>query len=427
MAKRNRKRRSVNAKKSSPSKSIPLAIMSESNSKTRGVINLTTDSTVLMKGQLGNNYICGKCNSILLESVDRLMMQNAALKCNSCGTINNLYKKSVYIDCPITLKDLDALENPRELITCHQMWANHKLAKEFEKIHNKFLVKWEEFQGFRPNVLYHYTSQYGLENITKTGEVWFSDIAYLNDASEMKLAIDVIRNCTTNIGDSLSDIGKELLRRSEVSYSPESPTNGFFVSCFCSDGDLLSQWRAYGEGGGGYALGFNSKEMANTGAIRVRKIIYDPELQKSFVEGIVNDTLELLEKVADGRCIKDLDKDDNTLPTFCAFLSNHLTELLCSFKHESFKEEGEWRLIYDFQRDNDVDLLKFRAGKGYPVPYLEMPLSLQREGMPKSPLVEIIHGPTLHKELTSKSLELMLERENIEYVEVKSSNSPLRG
>ena len=28
-----------------------------------------------------------------------------------------------------------------------------------------------------------------------------------------------------------------------------------FVTCFCSNGDLLSQWRAYA-GSGGYAVGF---------------------------------------------------------------------------------------------------------------------------------------------------------------------------
>eukprot|EP01093_Parvamoeba_rugata_P011324 TRINITY_DN310_c0_g1_i3.p1 TRINITY_DN310_c0_g1~~TRINITY_DN310_c0_g1_i3.p1 ORF type:complete len:363 (-),score=-2.43 TRINITY_DN310_c0_g1_i3:1353-2441(-) len=361
-----------------------------------------------------------------MERVPRFQVAGGVILCNSCGSYNSSDKILSYSSCPTMIGDVKNLPQPKELISCHSMWTQHSLAPEFEKIHLKFLNRWEQYQGNRPEILYHYTSHFGLESIVQSGKVWFSDIAFLNDASEMQLAIDLISEYTGDIDSDISELGRELIRRSSVNYTPDSPANGFFVACFCADGDLLSQWRAYGGGGGGYALGFNSREMANAGNIRVRKIVYDPELQKSFVQEIVNDTLCLLDRVAGGRSIKDLDRDEHTLPTFCAFLATHLTELLCSFKHCSFREEGEWRLIYDFQRDQDINELKFRLGNGFPVPYLEMPLSLQKEKMPNSPLVQIIHGPTLHPKLTQKSLALMLQRDGMEHVEVTGSESPLR-
>ena len=33
-----------------------------------------------------------------------------------------------------------------------------------------------------------------------------------------------------------------------------------FVSCFCQSGNLLSQWRAYADKGGGYCIGFDFSE-----------------------------------------------------------------------------------------------------------------------------------------------------------------------
>lgn len=420
-----RKKKSKKKVRNSLSRKIPLNILSSSIANTRGILKLDSDCTVAIRGDHGNSYVCGKCSALLMENIPRFQLIGGVILCNSCGSYNSADKVRNYSSCPTMIGDIRDLPHPKEIISCHSMWTQHRLAPEFEKIHSKFLKRWEEYQGNRPNILYHYTSYFGLDSIVKSGKVWFSDIAFLNDASEMQLAIDLISDYTGGIDPNISELGRELIRRSSIHYAPDSPANGFFVACFCADGDLLSQWRAYGSGGG-YALGFNSREMADTGNIRVRKIVYDPELQKSFVQEIVNDTLKLLESVAGSRSIKDLDSDEHTLPTFCAFLSTHLTELLCSFKHYSFREEGEWRLIYDFQRDRDINELKFRLGNGFPVPYLEMPLAIQKEKMPNSPLVQIIHGPTLHPKLTQKSLALMLQRECMEHVEVTGSESPLR-
>lgn len=407
-------------------KNIKLTIISESDAKTRGVLILKEGNTFITSDG-SNNYVCGKCNTILLQNYNKLNFQNAVLKCNNCGRYNSLDKKSIYLNTPVTIQDIDELPNPKELMSgLSSMWANHKLSNDFFEIHRKFLNRWEEHQGDRPNILYHYTSLQGLQGILDSSKMWFSDIAFLNDASEMQLAIDMIESFIAEIGNDLSDVETELLRRSSVSSSPSSCSDGFFVSCFCSNSDLLSQWRAYGNNGKGFALGFNTKRIGNSNNFRVRKVLYDKNIQSRLIRELIKDTLNLLREVSKGKTIEDLDKQDNILPTFSAFLSNHLTELLCTFKHESFKEEDEWRVIYNFTRHNDVNDLKFREGNDFPIPFVEMPLSKEIKGMPNSELVEIVYGPTLHEELTKKSLTLLLETKNLEFVEVRKSNAPLR-
>jgi hypothetical protein len=42
-----------------------------------------------------------------------------------------------------------------------------------------------------PSTLYHYTSQKGLLGIIEKGEIWATDILYLNDTMEYKYAVNL--------------------------------------------------------------------------------------------------------------------------------------------------------------------------------------------------------------------------------------------
>ena len=44
----------------------------------------------------------------------------------------------------------------------------------------------EPFKSFEPKELYHYTSPKALKGILKSNNLWFSNIYFLNDTSEMK-------------------------------------------------------------------------------------------------------------------------------------------------------------------------------------------------------------------------------------------------
>jgi hypothetical protein len=199
---------------------------------------------------------------------------------------------------------------------------------------------------------------------------------------------------------------------------------GVFITCFCANGDLLSQWRAYGASGGGYALGFSAYQFAKQRTVFVRRVIYNPKKQRELVQNTIDRACKLLDQVTHGKSIGQLDSE--ILSAFAVFLSDHLREFLFTFKHYAFSEEGEWRVIFPFVRDDHIDHLKFRDGSGMPVPYLELDLGARTPELPILPLVEVVHGPTLHPQLTKKSLYLMLQQHGYDHVEVVGSEAPLR-
>lgn len=51
--------------------------------------------------------------------------------------------------------------------------------------------------------------------------------------------------------------------------------------CFSNNGDLLSQWRAYADGGRGVAIGFSPQDLGNNG-IYAHPVDYDPNTQSDF-------------------------------------------------------------------------------------------------------------------------------------------------
>src|SRR6202040_2422212 len=69
---------------------------------------------------------------------------------------------------------------------------------------------------------------------------------------------------------------------------------GICAVCFCSKGDLLSQWRAYSGGGYGYSIGFNPENLKALGEIskfdqapfELAECFYDTVAQKCIVEDI---------------------------------------------------------------------------------------------------------------------------------------------
>jgi hypothetical protein len=139
--------------------------------------------------------------------------------------------------------------------------------------------------------LYHYTAGSGLIEIIKSGELWSTRAACLNDSSEMLYPIELLRrkvrerlesSVTREIGFLLKELDARLIE-------PTMGTRGPFVACFSEDGDDLSQWRAYGGGEGGYAIQFDFQHLRNLCgvAMSLGKVEYDVTSQNLFFEDLL--------------------------------------------------------------------------------------------------------------------------------------------
>ncbi len=129
-----------------------------------------------------------------------------------------------------------------------------------------------------PPILYHYTDAGGLLGILKPS--WpsgiaqpaggaallrASDVRYMNDFRELRHGLDLLRErlrAETRADFESSDVEAvfELFAdQLDVPLFDESAKHlRVFAACLCKKGDLLSQWRGYAGGVGGYAIGFRT-------------------------------------------------------------------------------------------------------------------------------------------------------------------------
>jgi hypothetical protein len=92
-----------------------------------------------------------------------------------------------------------------------------------------------------PEVLYHYTSADGLLGIIQSRQIWPTNALYLNDTSELSHATKILAEELEAMPLRLKPNAGTFSMTIPV-YSKDLPLD-HFISSFCEDKDLLSQWR----------------------------------------------------------------------------------------------------------------------------------------------------------------------------------------
>lgn len=291
-----------------------------------------------------------------------------------------------------------------------------------------------------PYELYHYTDARGLLGILTNKNFWATDINFLNDAMELKYASDLINRIIDAKISANNKALKEFLEHSKTILMLQSSSMNAYVTCFCEKGNLLSQWRAYGASGAGYSIGVISeslkgKDREGPGApiieTRLRKIIYANDIQERLITETIDRFCDLLVRILEET---DENRKGSIINYFANYLPAELSEYLYCFKSPVFKEEQEWRVIHTVLNyrpyDAPNDTLKFRASGGNVIPYIELGF-----GAPTQPFVargypisSVTFGPSLHPDLTKRSLYVLLDSTlgSGNGVNIGSSDIPLR-
>jgi hypothetical protein len=106
-----------------------------------------------------------------------------------------------------------------------------------------------------PKTLYHYTTAQAFREILNSGTVWASDIRYMNDASEVTYASDILK---TAIKDAMTSVHhddeRELLDRIAKTFNLTEMVR-VFALCFSEFHDSIPQWTMYAGRRGGFAMG----------------------------------------------------------------------------------------------------------------------------------------------------------------------------
>jgi hypothetical protein len=253
--------------------------------------------------------------------------------------------------------------------------------------------------------LYHYTTGNGLIEIIKSGELWSTQVACLNDSSELLYPIEFLR---TKVREKLkSSIATEvefLLKNIDAGLTePKIATEGRFIACFSEDGDDLSQWRAYGGGEGGYAIEFDAqylRQLPEPHKVTILgKVEYDKSKQSLFFDDVLENAIRFF---LDGLQKKRASGIDEWTSEFLSYWASLVIMFAPYIKHPRFSGEREWRLVYHFQ-DEAIPRMRYLQRGSMMTQHVPLRLMIS-DGNPRLPITGIVVGPCRHKEISRISV-----------------------
>lgn len=267
--------------------------------------------------------------------------------------------------------------------------------------------------------VHHYTDLGGLNGIVAGQDLWLTHSRFSNDDEEMTHGHGIVRSLIDERlarGPSPAEQAfLEGLRQALGGPDPES----VYICCFCKDGDLLSQWRAYGANGTGVSLAFEPGGFAfitgpdspRHGLLRLWSVFYRHETQRYIVEEAFRFGLETGSTPQD-QVRRAADAIRFFIPTF---------------KNERFAEEEEIRLIFTPAANATVPP-DFRVARGMLVPYYRLQALCGDPRPPRAlPLRSVRIGPSTRKALNAQAARLLLAKAGAAALPVDVSETPYRG
>lgn len=246
-----------------------------------------------------------------------------------------------------------------------------------------------KFEPEENQMIYHYCDANTFHSICTNRKLWFNDLFSMNDYMELHWGYSIWEEAASI---RLDKYGKAFLDEIDEIIHFSGFQGLLLASCFSTERDVLSQWRAYADDAKGYVIGFNAKDLLGL-PIRALEVLYNKEEQvKEATAGV--DMLHLVNEkdVSDFRSLSIVFGYD-----------------LSAFKNPAFSEEKEVRLVHllDFKESNNSlklvdeggeyfgkerngEQVKFRMKQNIPTPYIE--LDFTNSGM-VNPIKEVVIGP----------------------------------
>jgi len=279
------------------------------------------------------------------------------------------------------------------------------------------------FEVEPPGLLYHYTTIAGAFGILSSDALWMTKIRYLNDTSELEIGIATFR-------EVLEHLLREARPRDELELFDALrgglatvASSNICVASFCEHGDLLSQWRWYGEGGRGVSLGVSSRVLRGMAksAINLWKCIYDVEAHRALLLALVDGLLEAHRglRAENGGAVSAEASHLLLQRFFVSFL-----QIAPIIKNPNFAEEREWRLVsLPVELDDEgygVCVIGDRIMQRYELKFPRDP-----DGWCRA-IGQVVVGPTKDPELIGEAIAVLCHKNRFECPHIIYSDIPFR-
>jgi hypothetical protein len=292
-----------------------------------------------------------------------------------------------------------------------------------------------------PDTLFHYTTLPGIIAVAQNKHLWATSIRHLADAKEFSYAHEMLADalkaragvCAQDVVATVDVLLFQLTHAWQSKLSFSGSLGSIFVTSFSSEGDLLSQWRAYCPGGG-YALGFRTEVLVNLATdqgFELRQCSYNVDEHRRECDEIAAAVIKAVAEVP--KEIRQSLVGTPARPSMEAvgFLYPIQQQMVGEiqmhapvWKHPSFREEAEWRLVSVY-RDRRI---KFRPGRTAIVPYVEFRIdgNAAKAGDLFAVLNNTVVGPCPEPELAVGSAMDLLEESKIALQNFMVSSTPYR-
>lgn len=252
-----------------------------------------------------------------------------------------------------------------------------------------------------------------------------SHFLFLNDGEELFQGIKEIeevfkkvekRRLSPNVKNRIKEY-KSIINSLEPNSIENAPN--FFILCFCSDGNLLSQWEWYGKDCG-IAIEFDlqncllENNIIAPDNIAVRpcpasphKIMYTIKEKESAKKKLLSFSLS-----------EEIDAD---------FFSMLSLITAAHMKHVSFRGEKETRLLLAPLNINGVEpskslsLIKYRESNGVIKPYIEIHIKHKKNG--EHPIKSVTVGPGYNQHLVYNAIQKLIHTRFA--TEIESIDKPI--
>ena len=276
-----------------------------------------------------------------------------------------------------------------------------------------------------PSILFHYTTPIGLLGISQSKKIWATDLRFLNDKKEFQHSLDITHSILEGffkVDDNpkkLKGLNYDFIEHLRINlgkkWNPE-----VYVASFTEEGDLLSQWRGYCPNGG-FSIGFNYgllSRIAEKHDSFLLPCVYDFKIQTKILEELL-----LSHSKKYDESIKDNDqiKSDELAHSISNEFIISLFALAPMLKHESFKEEKEWRIVSSNLRI--APDIRFRANESNIIPYIEISLCQRDEEIE---FREIFIGPSSINDYSKEAVLQLVRKNRVPQNFIRLSSAPYR-
>ena len=280
--------------------------------------------------------------------------------------------------------------------------------------------------------LYQYTSAAGLQGILESEAIWCTNYRHLNDPSEVRHGMARAQEVFEAAQKGIDGRAGLFLRCAADLFSHDNvATLEFFIACFSSARDDLGQWRAYGDNGRGFAVGFAPEMLAP----KPPEPGLPPE-KHSFVGRVRYRPEEIMERsrraIAQAATVFLTTADENRelmrdkavgLPFMQdlgrLLIAEQLIWHALTSKHDAYKDEREVRMLMMGSGTMLKTATKTRMrGSTEFVPYIALPWPVREPDN----IVEIVAGPAATAQVATK----LLATSGLPDVAVNPSGIPYR-